>query len=94
MRKLNLVQLVFFPIGLQILNIFLSNWLRDLAVPEWEILIGNTGLILFLGMMILSVIALSSIYSIYCLIKLYYIITKHISVQDLEKELKRIKESD
>jgi hypothetical protein len=94
LRKLNLVQLVFFPIGLQIVNIFLTNWLRDLVIPEWDILIRFPVLVQFLGLLIVGMIALTSIYSIYCLIKLYYIITKFVSTDKLEEELRRIKAED
>ena len=93
MRKLSLVELVFYPIALQILNIFLGNWLRDLVVPEWSILIEMPFLVQLLGLLILALIAGSSVYSIYCLIKLYYIITKHISVDKLEQELARIRQN-
>ncbi|GAG98778.1 unnamed protein product [marine sediment metagenome] len=94
MRRLNLVQLVFFPIGLQIVNIFLTNWLRDLVIPEWDILIKFPVLVQFLGLLIVGLIAISAIYSIYCLIKLYYIITKFVSTDKLEEELRKLKSDD
>ena len=91
MRKLNLVQLVFFPIGLQILNIFLVNWLRDLIFPEWKVLIDLPALVQLLGIIITALIAATSFYSIYCLIKLYFLLTKFVSTDKLEAELNRIK---
>ena len=90
MRKirLNLVQLVFLPIVNLIIIIFLSNWLRDLIVLEWDI---TTYIAQVLGMIILAFIAVMVLFNIYCLIKLYYIITKFVSAEKLEAELYRIK---
>ena len=86
--RLNLVQLVFLPIVNLIIIIFLSNWLRDLIVLEWDI---TTYLAQVLGMVILAFIAVMVMFNIYCLIKLYYIITKFVSAEKLEAELYRIK---
>ena len=86
--RLNLVQLVFLPIVNLIIIIFLSNWLRDLIVLEWDI---SVYLAQVLGMVILAFIAVMVMFNIYCLIKLYYIITKFISAEKLEAELYKIK---
>ena len=86
--RLNLVQLVFLPIVNLIIIIFLSNWLRDLIVLEWDI---TVYLAQVLGMIILGFIAIMVLFNIYCLIKLYYLITKFISAEKLEAELYRIK---
>ena len=86
--RLNLVQLVFLPIVNLIIIIFLSNWLRDLIVLEWDI---TVYLAQVLGMIILGFIATMVLFNIYCLIKLYYLITKFISAEKLEAELYRIK---
>ena len=86
--RLNLVQLVFVPIVNLIVIIFLSNWLRDLIVLEWDI---SVYIAQVLGMVILAFIAVMVIFNIYCVIKLYYIITRFISADKLEAELYRIK---
>ena len=89
--KLNLVQLVFFPIAEILIIFFLANWLRDLIVLEWELLLNNELLTQGLGLIIMSIIVTLGIHIIYCIIKMYYITTKFISAEKLEQELNRLK---
>lgn len=91
--RMSLVQLIFFPIAEILAIFFLSNWLRDLIVLEWDILIENQMFATGLGLGIWGLIVVLGVHIIYCLIKLYYLTTKYISDEELEKELTRIKSS-
>ena len=86
--RFNLVQLVLFPILFLIGIMFLSNWLRDLITLEWDIsvLFANV-----LGWGIIIVIVLMCCFVIFCIIKMFRIITKFVSAQELERELNLLK---
>ncbi len=79
--RLTLVRLIFIPIISFFLIIFLGNGIRELIVPEWEILIDVPVLITVLAWLELVAIVILSIISIYCLIVLYYVLTKFVSTK-------------
>lgn len=89
--RLSLVQLVFIPILFTAFIVVLANGIRELLIPEWQILIDYPVLILILAWLEILGIIMMSGFNIYCLIKLYYLITKFISDDKLEAELYRIK---
>lgn len=98
--RLNLVQLLYIPIFALIAIIFLSNWLRDLIILEWDI---TQFIASILGIIILGVIVVLICLVIYCIAKLYWIMTEIIrlalsndpkGVRDLVAELNRIKSND
>jgi hypothetical protein len=66
----------------------LSFWLRDLITLEWDItpLFANA-----IGWVITVLIALMSCFVIFCIIKMFRIITKFVSAEQLERELNLIK---
>ena len=86
--RLNLVQLIYFPIVFLFGIILLANWLRDLIILEWDISIYFAN---FIGYFIMLVIAFMCLFVAYCIIKLNRIITKFVSEQELERELNVIK---
>ena len=98
--RLNLVQLLYVPIFALIAVIFLSNWLRDLIILEWEI---TPFIASILGIVILVFLVLLICLVIYCIAKLYWIMTEIIrlslsgdnnAVRDLVAELNRLKSKD
>ena len=86
--RLNLVQLIYFPMVFLFGIIFLGNWLRDLIILEWDISIYVANLV---GYGIEIGITLMCLFVAYCIIKLNRIITKFVSEQELERELHEIK---
>ena len=86
--RLNLVQLIYFPIVFLFGIIFLGNWLRDLIILEWDISIWFANIV---GYFIVVVITIMCLFVAYCIIKLNRIITKFVSEQELERELNVIK---
>ena len=86
--RLNLVQLIYFPIVFLFGIIFLGNWLRDLIILEWDISIYVANLV---GYGIEGAIAGMCLFVAFCIIKLNRIITKFVSEQELERELNIIK---
>lgn len=86
--RLNLVQLIYFPMVFLFGIIFLGNWLRDLIILEWDISIYMANLI---GYGIEGAITIMCLFVAYCIIKLNRIITKFVSEQELERELNIIK---
>ena len=96
-HNLNLVQLLYVPIFALIAIIFLSNWIRDLIVLEWDIDILIASI---LGIIILGFIVLLVCLVIYCIAKLYSLLTEvirlaiakdDVSLKALMDELNRIK---
>jgi len=95
--KFNLVQLLYVPIFALIAIIFLSNWLRDLIILEWDI---TPFIASILGIIILGIIVLAICLVIYCIAKLHANMTILIRValsgdkmalKELIAELDRIK---
>lgn len=86
--RLNLVQLIYFPIVFLFGIIFLGNWLRDLIILEWDISIYFANIV---GYFIVVAITIMCLFVAYCIIKLNRIITKFVSEQELERELNVIK---
>ena len=66
----------------------LGFWLRDLIVLEWEIDIIFAN---YLGYAIMIVMIIFCCFIIYVIIKLNRIITKFVSVEELERELNELK---
>ena len=89
--RLNLVQLVFFPIVSLVAIMGLSFWLRDLIILEWDITPQFASVI---GWIINGFIIGLSMFVVYCIIKFNKIITKFVSPQELERELNLIKSRD
>ena len=89
--RLNLVQLVYFSIISLIIIMGLSFWLRDLIVLEWDITQELANLVGY-GLVV-GVILLCS-FIIFAIAKLNSIITKFVSVSELENELNLIKSRD
>ena len=98
--RLNLVQLLYVPIFALIAIIFLSNWIRDLIVLEWDIDILIASI---LGIIILGFIVLLVCLVIYCIAKLYSLLTEVIrlamsnddaKITELINDLNRIKSND
>ena len=89
--RLNLVQLVFFPIVSLVAIMGLSFWLRDLIILEWDITQYVASVI---GWIINGFIIILSMFVVFCIIKFNKIITKFVSPQELERELNLIKSRD
>ena len=98
--RLNLVQLLYVPIFALIGVIFLSNWLRDLIILEWDITLFIASI---LGIIILGFIVMMVCLVIYCIARLYWIMTEIIrlaisgdnkALRGLINELNRIKSND
>ena len=89
--RLNLVQLVFFPIVSLVAIMGLSFWLRDLIILEWDITPQFASVI---GWIINGAIIALSMFVVYCIIKFNKIITKFVSPSELERELNLIKSRD
>lgn len=92
--KLTLVRLVFIPVISFVLIIFLSNGIRELIVPEWEGLISHPGWVTIIGYGELVLIVILCVISIYCLVVLYYVLTRFVSVDQLEKALEDLKKRE
>lgn len=75
--RLNLVQLLYVPIFALIAVIFLSNWLRDLIILEWNI---TPFVASILGIIILAGIVVLICLVIYCIAKLHANMTTLIRV--------------
>lgn len=69
----------------------LGFWLRDLIVLEWEI---TTQFANYLGYGIMITMIILCCFVIFTIIKLNRIITKFVSVDELESELNRIKKNN
>ena len=69
----------------------LSFWLRDLIILEWDITQEFANLIGY-GLVLLNIAMCSFV--IFAITKFNSIITKFVSVQELEKELNLIKSRD
>ena len=69
----------------------LSWWLRDLIMLEWDI---TVQLAAGLGYGISITIILLCCFVIFAIIKLYRIITKFVSAEQLDRELNLIKSKD
>ena len=89
--RLNLVQLVYFSIISLICIMGLSFWLQDLIILEWDITIEFANLV---GYILVVVIILECCSIIFAIAKLNSIITKFVSVSELEQELNLIKSRD
>ena len=89
--RLNLVQLVYFSIISLICIMGLGFWLRDLIILEWDITSEIANLI---GYGLVIVIIMLCSFVIFAITKFNSIITKFVSVQELERELKLIKSRD
>ena len=92
--QLNLVQLLYYPILAMFGIVGLGAWLTDLAVPEWEILLINPFLVQILGGVILGFIILLGVFVIFCLVKMFRLLTKFVSADKLELELERLKKKN
>ena len=95
--RLNLVQLLYIPIFALIAVIFLSNWLRDLIILEWDI---TPFIASILGIVILGIIVIMICLVIYCIARLYWVMTEIIrlaisgddkALAELINELNKIK---
>lgn len=98
--RLNLVQLLYVPIFALIGVIFLSNWLRDLIILEWDI---TPFVASILGIVILAFIVACVCLVIYCIARLYWVMTEIIrlaisgddkALRELINELNRIKSKE
>ena len=89
--RINLVQLIYYPIIGLIDIMGLGFWLRDLIVLEWDITPFFANIV---GWIIIVFIIVISLFVIYCIIKMNRIITKFVSTTELEKELNLIKSRD
>jgi hypothetical protein len=92
--RITLVRLIFIPILSFVLIIFLSNGIRELIIPEWEGLISHPGWVTIIAYGELMLIVFLCVISIYCLVVLYYVLTKHVSVDQLEKALNDLKKRE
>ena len=86
--RLNLVQLILYPIFSLVGIMGLSWWLRDLIMLEWDI---TVQVAMILGYFISITIILLCCFVIFAIIKLYRIITKFVSTSELEGELNLLK---
>jgi len=93
--RLNMVQLIYIPIFLLGAIVFLSNWLRDLIVLEWDI---TPQFASIFGLVLVGIIVVFSGVIIYCIVKLNWILTEVIRitkgdpvVKQFMEELNRIK---
>jgi hypothetical protein len=84
------VRLIFIPLISFIAIILLANGIRELIKPEWI----NPAWIEIISWGELLLIGILSIWSIYCLVVLYYILTKFVSTKDLEDALNELKKRD
>ena len=93
MRKirLNLVQLVYFSIISLICIMGLAFWLRDLIILEWDITQEFANLI---GYGLVICVIGCCCFVIFAIAKFNSIITKFVSVSELERELNLIKSKD
>ena len=89
--RLTLVRLIFIPILSFICILALSNGIRELLQPEWDILIKVPALVTILAWWEMIAISCLIIISIYCLIVLYYVLTKFVSTQELDDALRELK---
>jgi hypothetical protein len=88
--RLTIVRLIFIPLISFIAIILLANGIRELIKPEWI----NPAWIEIISWGELLLIGILSIWSIYCLVVLYYILTKFVSTKDLEDALNELKKRD
>jgi len=95
---LNLVQLLYLPIFALGLIVFLANWLRDLIVLEWDI---TPQFASILGLIIMAIIVFMTGLIIYCIVKLYWVLTEVLRiskddpvVKELIDELNKIKKKE
>ena len=86
--RLNLVQLVYFSIISLICIMGLAFWLRDLIILEWSITQELANLI---GYGLVIAVIFCCCFVIFAIAKFNSIITKFVSVQELERELNLIK---
>jgi len=70
------------------------NGIRELITPEWEILIANPIIVIILAWLEFVGICFLTIISIYCLVVLYYVLTKFVSTKELEEALNDLKKRD
>lgn len=98
MWRPNFVQLIYIPIFLLGIIIFLSNWLRDLIILEWDI---TPQIASILGLIIVGFIVFFSGIIIYCIIKINWIMTEIMritkddpKVREFIKELNRLKKRE
>lgn len=82
-----LVWLIGFPIVSFLVIIFLSNGLRELITPEWI----DPAYIIIVAWIELILIGVLSIISIFCILILFWLITKYISIDKLEDAFYRLK---
>lgn len=92
--RFTLVRLIFIPILSFICILALSNGIRELLQPEWSIFVAYPVLITILAWLEFVGICFLTIFSIYCLVVLYYVLTKFVSTADLEKALDDLKKRD
>ena len=98
MWRPNMVQIIYIPIFLLGGIMFLSNWLRDLIILEWDI---TPFVASILGLIIVGFIVIFSGMIIYCIVKLNWILTQIITitkddpkVREFLKELNDLKKRD
>lgn len=85
-----MVQIIYIPIFLLGGIMFLSNWLRDLIILEWDI---TPQFASILGLIIVGIIAIFSGMIIYCIVSLNWILTQVISIAKEDPKVReRIKE--
>ena len=92
--RFTIVRLIFVPILSFICILALSNGIMELLQPEWEIFIDYPALITVLAWLEFIGICFLTIVSIYCLVVLYYVLTKHVSTKELEDALNELKKRD
>ena len=89
--RLNLVQLVYFSTISLICIIGLSFWQQELIILEWDITVQLANIVGYV--LVIGVIGCCC-FVIFAIAKFNSIITKFVSVQELEKELNLIKSRD
>ena len=89
--RLNLVQLIYFPIILLVGVMGLGFWLRDLIVLEWDISQEFANIV---GYILVILMIFACLFVIFCIVKLNRIITKFVSETELEQELNLLKSRD
>jgi hypothetical protein len=92
--RLSLVRLIFIPIISFLCILALANGVRELLEPEWQILIDYPVLIPILSWFEYAGIVILSVLSIYCLVVLYYVLTKFVSTKEFEDALKELKKRE
>lgn len=92
--RFTLVRLIFIPIVSFIAILALSNGIRELLEPEWQILIDYPVFIPIISWLEFVGICFLTIVSIYCLVVLYYVLTKFVSTKELDDALKELKKKD